>query len=245
MITGLVGLGLGLACEGGEPAGETTEGSTGEPQATGPSATDDDTGGATTSSDGDGSSDDGPPPMPSQTQACAQWVECAATLMLDDVMAIEQAYGSEGSCWDAGAPEAAACDVECRDALESTAAELEGMGQEVPDACDLPRTIAWSELEPVITDNCVTGCHEPGGEDSSLDLSDGPYYALYMVASDQSTIYLVDPGDHESSYLWHKLRGSQGSVGGGGSRMPRGADPLDPSFIDDLADWIDQGASNF
>lgn len=236
---------LGVACEAGEPADDTGAGSTTGSMGTTSAVDEGSTGEGTTLPVPDGTTDDGPPPMPSQTEACAYWVDCAATLMLEDAMTIEQTYGPEGTCWDAGAPEAAACDVECRDALETTVAELEAMGQGVPEACDLPRMISWTEIEPVIADNCVTGCHEPGGTDSSLDLSEQAYYALYQVASDQSTLYLVDPGSREESYLWHKLRGSQGSVGGGGSRMPRGADPLPDAFIDDVGDWIDQGAPNF
>ncbi|MEX1365022.1 MAG: hypothetical protein AB1Z98_17975 [Nannocystaceae bacterium] len=248
MVAGAWAVALGLAaCGDPEPAGGTAGSSTSAMTPTGGSdglGTDAGSGGVTTASESDGT-DDGPPPMPSQTEACAYWVDCAGVLMLDDATEIEQTYGPDGTCWEAGNAEAAACDVACREALDDTEAELQMQGQMLPEACDLPRMVSWSELQPVLLDNCVAGCHEPGGSDSSLDLSDGAYFALYQVASDQSRLYLVDPGSHEDSYLWHKLAGSQGSVGGGGARMPRDAPPLQAGFIDDVADWIDQGAPNF
>jgi hypothetical protein len=233
----------GLAC------GDTGPGS--------PGASESDTGAASTTAEGTSGSDgsgttwtppdpdgsDGPP-MPNQTASCASWVACAGELGLRDADAIEQMYGIDGACWD-DAAQVAACDGTCKDELATTVMELEAMGQAVPEACDPPRNVSFSEISEILASHCVDACHEPGGEDSSLDLSDGPYYALYGVASEQSLLYLVDAGSKEESYLWHKVSGTQGSVGGSGSRMPKGVRPLTEEQIDAIGDWIDNGAQNF
>lgn len=233
---------LALACgepEGGPsgPAASSGSGSTTE-------ASTSTSGGAAASStapDLDGSGG----PMPSQTSSCLSYVECAAELELTDAAAIEQMYGSAAECWDGDFDQAAACNDACKEGLAAVVMELEVMGEAVPEVCDPPRNVSWSEIEGILAGNCVAGCHEPGGEDSSLDLSDGPYYAIYKVSSDQSLLFFVNPGSHEDSYLWHKVNGSHGSVGGSGARMPKGVPALTAEQIDAIADWIDIGASGF
>ncbi len=180
-------------------------------------------------------------PGPSQTADCANYVACAQALMLEDAEDIEQMYGSGAACWDTSET-MAQCDDECEEALAAIVMQLEMEGQSVPDACDPPQAVSWAQVRTIIDDNCVEGCHEPGGTDESLDLSEQAYYAIYQVSSDQSLLFLVEPGSHEDSYFWHKINGSQGSVGGMGSRMPRGAEPLSQEDIDAVADWIDSGA---
>lgn len=234
----------GLACgEGGPGTSGASESGTGAASTAGEGTSGSD--GSETQwmpPDPDGS--DGPP-MPSQTASCASWVACAGALQERDAEAIEQMYGSDGACWAGDAAQAAACAGACEDELAAAVMELEAMGQAVPEACDPPRNVSWSEIDGILAAHCVEGCHEPGGVDSSLDLSDGAYYAIYGVASDQSQLYLVDAGSKEESYLWHKVSGSQGSVGGSGSRMPQGVRPLTTEQIDAIGDWIDNGAQNF
>jgi hypothetical protein len=185
------------------------------------------------------------PPTPHQTQSCSYWLECATELGVAGLDELEQTYGIDGTCWDGDSAQALTCDGECKDELAATVMELEAMGQAVPEACDPPPVVSWAEIEEILSGNCVTACHEPGGEDASLDLSDGPYYAIYGVASDQSLLYLVDAGSKEDSYLWHKVSGSQGSVSGSGSRMPKGAPALTVEQIEAIGDWIDGGAPYF
>lgn len=210
--------------------------------------------GAATGTAADGTAGDGStgfmlpdvgPPRPSQTASCSTWVGCATELGVPELPDIEAAYGIDGSCWDGEVAQAVACDDACKEELATTVMELEAMGQAVPEACDPPMMVSWAAIETIIDDHCVTGCHEPGGEDASLDLSDGAYFAIYGVASSQSLFSLVEAGSHEESYLWHKVNGSQGSVGGSGSRMPRGVEPLVQEEIDMIADWIDGGAQSF
>ncbi|RMG97729.1 MAG: hypothetical protein D6705_08100 [Deltaproteobacteria bacterium] len=58
---------------------------------------------------------------------------------------------------------------------------------------------------------------------------------------------LVAPSDVDGSYLWHKVNGTQTSVGGGGGAMPADgmgmslAD-LDPDAVDTIRAWIECGA---
>jgi hypothetical protein len=54
---------------------------------------------------------------------------------------------------------------------------------------------------------------------------------------------LVEPGSPEASYLVHKCRGTHGSVGGGGARMPPGG-ALADADQDLLENWILNGAPN-
>ena len=79
----------------------------------------------------------------------------------------------------------------------------------------------------------------------SLDMSGNAYYELYGVASSQSLLFFVSAGSHEDSYLWHKVNGSQGSVGGSGTTMPKGAPMLAAEDIEKIAIWIDAGAQPF
>lgn len=52
---------------------------------------------------------------------------------------------------------------------------------------------------------------------------------------------LVEPGSAQDSYLWHKVSGTQGSVGGKGKAMPP-KKGLGPEEADLIAAWIDGGA---
>jgi hypothetical protein len=185
------------------------------------------------------------PPMPQQTASCSAWVACATELGVEGLAEIEASYGLDGTCWDGDGIQAAACDDECKLELDATEMELEAMGQAVPEVCDPPQMVSWGEIEAIIDANCVTACHEPGGEDMSLDMSGSAYYEIYGVASSQSLLFLVEAGSHEDSYLWHKVNGSQGSVGGSGSTMPKGAPMLTADDIEKIGAWIDGGAQPF
>jgi hypothetical protein len=100
-----------------------------------------------------------------------------------------------------------------------------------------------ADIQPIWDDNCVTGCHMPGGIGMPLDLTDG-YAAMVGVASTQvSTVSLVVPGASADSYLLAKLRGEQMQLGGVGIQMPAGgAAPLDDATISMVEAWIDAGA---
>lgn len=52
----------------------------------------------------------------------------------------------------------------------------------------------------------------------------------------------VRPTLPDSSYLVHKIQGTQGSVGGSGGRMPLGGGSLTPVEIELIRAWITGGA---
>jgi hypothetical protein len=51
----------------------------------------------------------------------------------------------------------------------------------------------------------------------------------------------VAPGDPENSYIYHKLEGAPGIVGG---RMPLNGTPLTEGQIRVIERWIETGAAN-
>src|SRR5262249_59489679 len=121
-------------------------------------------------------------------------------------------------------------------------------------------TLPWTfsgQVAPLLASRCA-GCHGGAGTGQYAGLTDlgDPalaYAHIVNVASTElPTMDRVEPGDHTLSYLWHKVDGSQASVGGGGSRMPQFCDPtlmgsnpcLTPDQLAGLAGWIDAGALN-
>ncbi len=98
----------------------------------------------------------------------------------------------------------------------------------------------------VFTPSCaVSGCHTgPAGGNlpAGLDLSsaDASFTNLVGVASvQQATLLRVAAGDPDNSYLVQKLEGTAAS----GARMPLGAGALDQALINDIRQWIADGAN--
>lgn len=98
----------------------------------------------------------------------------------------------------------------------------------------------------VFTPNCaVSGCHTgPAGDNlpEGMDLStaDASFQSLVGVASLQQTNLLrVAAGDPDNSYLVQKLEGTAAS----GARMPLGGGVLEQAIIDDIRQWITDGAN--
>jgi len=93
-----------------------------------------------------------------------------------------------------------------------------------------------------------TGCHTGGSSaPAGLDLSAGASYGnIFNVNSTQlPSMKRIKPGDPASSYLLHKVNGTQGSVGGSGSRMPfgcSGASCLSAATRTAIENWITSGA---
>lgn len=98
------------------------------------------------------------------------------------------------------------------------------------------------DIQPIFDTNCVV-CHQSATANGDLNLEAGlAYRNLVNAESTQSPLMLVTPGDSDGSYLLHKLRGTQGEVGGSGLRMPYGAPSLQQGQIDLILKWIEQGA---
>jgi len=100
--------------------------------------------------------------------------------------------------------------------------------------------------QDVMVPRCATAaCHGGASPVSFPGLDAAAWYdATVAVPSQQcAALNLVEPGDPERSYLVHKLRGSQGLVGGGGARMPMGDAPLDDAEQSAIEAWITNGAN--
>jgi hypothetical protein len=98
----------------------------------------------------------------------------------------------------------------------------------------------------VFTPNCaVSGCHTgpmdntlPAGMD--LSSADASFANLVGIASGQQPALLrVAAGDPDNSYLVQKVEGTAAS----GARMPLGGGILNQVLIDDIRQWISDGAN--
>jgi hypothetical protein len=95
-----------------------------------------------------------------------------------------------------------------------------------------------ADVAPIFASRCA-GCHLGGGVSGGLDLRGGRS-ALVGVASSRTMVH-VNPGSTATSYLWHKLAGTQASVSGAGSRMPLGS-TLSSTDLATVETWILDGA---
>lgn len=103
------------------------------------------------------------------------------------------------------------------------------------------------DVQPILTANCaLSGCH--AGNDAVLgqNLSAGRTFAgVVDVPSVQAPdLRRVRPFLPDSSYLVHKIQGTQASVGGSGSRMPLIGGPLTQEQIALIRAWILAGAAD-
>ncbi|MCE0917373.1 MULTISPECIES: hypothetical protein [unclassified Pseudomonas] len=99
-------------------------------------------------------------------------------------------------------------------------------------------------IQPMLDTYCVS-CHLQGSAPEDLVLQRGSAYRqLVGIASVQSTLKRVVPGDPQASYLLHKLTGDQLSVGGKGVAMPFGQAQADTQLIQAVQAWIASGAPN-
>lgn len=91
--------------------------------------------------------------------------------------------------------------------------------------------------------NC-SGCHPPN---EGMDLRATFAYAsiVNQASAEVPALKRVSPFRPDSSYLVHKIQGTQGTVGGFGSRMPfgcSGGSCLPEATINTIRNWILQGA---
>lgn len=103
------------------------------------------------------------------------------------------------------------------------------------------------DVQPIFTANCAfSGCHAGGTPALGQNLSAGQAYAsIVNVASQEAPDLLrVHPSFPDSSYLIHKIQGTQGTVGGSGGRMPLGGAALSADDIATIRAWITAGALN-
>jgi len=79
-------------------------------------------------------------------------------------------------------------------------------------------------------------------------MSGNAYVAIVGVQSPQFPKFsIIEPGDPAASYLWHKINGTQASVGGSGLMMPKArpgmaSTVLTPEQFATIEQWILAGA---
>ena len=101
-------------------------------------------------------------------------------------------------------------------------------------------------VQPILTANCaLSGCHAGASPAQGMNLSLGQAFAnIVNVPSNESGLLRVKPSEPDSSYLVHKIQGTQSTVGGSGGRMPLGRAALSQAQIDIIRQWIADGAPN-
>jgi len=102
-----------------------------------------------------------------------------------------------------------------------------------------------TQIQPIFNNNCT--CHLMGPSGSMfapyLTLNPGTSISqLVDVASEQSALARVLPGDPQGSYLFRKLEGTHLEAGGSGDRMPQGTE-LSAADIELVRSWILGGAN--
>lgn len=101
-----------------------------------------------------------------------------------------------------------------------------------------------TDVWPILMATCSCHTGMTPGPPTGLTLGSDPagaYAALVNAPSSVANLDEVEPGDSNKSYLYHKLAGTQASVGGGGTQMPPGG-MLSAADLATVKDWIDGGA---
>lgn len=94
-----------------------------------------------------------------------------------------------------------------------------------------------AEVQQMLDSNCAP-CHTR--QNTYPNVSD--ILGLADTVSNQSMLPQIEPGNHQRSYLWHKVNGSHlnPDVMGRGALMPRNRVPLTQEEVDRFALWIDE-----
>jgi len=126
--------------------------------------------------------------------------------------------------------------------ITATAASVSA--SRVVNVSSTPISFATS-VQTVFSANC-TGCHTGAGAAGGLSLASGVAHSSIVDQNSGQvpTLKRVRPSRPDSSYLVHKIQGTQATVGGSGSRMPLAAAPLSNATINIIRNWILQGALN-
>jgi hypothetical protein len=99
-----------------------------------------------------------------------------------------------------------------------------------------------NDVIPLLGAHCVA-CHMTGQEAGEIALHPkAAYDALVGVASRETALKRVEPGDPAKSYLYLKLTDAHLAAGGSGEPMPMGSYPLPAEQIELVKQWIVEGA---
>jgi hypothetical protein len=102
-----------------------------------------------------------------------------------------------------------------------------------------------SQVQPIFTANCTnSSCHGGLSPQQGQNLTAGQAYSnIVNVASHEVPSYVrVKPFSSDSSYLYMKITGDS-RIASGTVKMPKGSS-LNPTDIQTIKNWIDQGAQN-
>lgn len=99
-----------------------------------------------------------------------------------------------------------------------------------------------SDIQAIFTQSCISsGCHGSAASAGLVLLQGQSYASLVNVASTQEPGRIrVIPNDAANSYLVIKLEGRQSN----GGRMPPGGAALNANSVQNIKNWINQGAKN-
>ncbi len=103
------------------------------------------------------------------------------------------------------------------------------------------------QVQPIFNQNCaLSGCHAGTSPALGMNLAAGAAYAsiVNVPSAEAPGMRRVRPFLPDSSYLVHKVEGTQAAVGGSGARMPLGLSPLSATEIARIRAWITLGAKN-
>lgn len=116
-----------------------------------------------------------------------------------------------------------------------------GFGEVQSASADNDAVSYRDDVVPILNAHCVA-CHLTGQEQGGIALhARAAREHLVGVASQQSALLRVEPGDPAKSYLLHKLNDTHLEAGGEGEPMPMGG-RLEPDQIAVISRWIEQGA---
>lgn len=157
------------------------------------------------------------------------WALCTVLLWSTTLTACD----SEGS----GPDDDAADDGGSDDGSDDAEDPFDGGGGDDGSKGNPPDGSFGDSVAPILAASC--SCHIGGAGGLSFD--GDAYGALVGVPAVGADMSYVEPGDVDNSYLVHKLRGTQASVGGGGGTMPP-VGSLDDADIETIEAWIAAGA---
>ena len=117
------------------------------------------------------------------------------------------------------------------------------------DPAEPQDTVSFAaQIEPLLNTTCATaGCHgnpptRPNNKPMSLSTGLSYDNIVNVSAGELATMMRIRPSKPDSSYLVHKIQGTQATVGGMGQRMPLNLTPLTQVQIDMIRTWVTEGA---
>ena len=115
-------------------------------------------------------------------------------------------------------------------------------GDDCSSECiDETATLAYIQSN-IFSPICTPGCHVVGGiAPMSLETEALSFQNMVNVRSVEiSSLFLVEPGNSDNSYLVWKIEGRPSILG---FQMPLGQPPLTQDQMDSIINWIDNGAN--